>query len=285
MPDEYKEFELCTEVKRRIIHAPSFRDRILHHAIVQVIGDLLEHKFIANTYACIANRGSHKAAEKLHKMMRKGNNKYALQCDISKYFQNVDHDVLKRLIRKTIGDERLLEVLDKLIDGYSPGLPIGSLTSQLFANVYLGELDHYIKDRLRIKYYIRYMDDFVALSSDKQVLVDLLILVEKFITDNLKLQLNKRKTEIKPLSQGIDFVGFRMFKTHVLPRRRNVKAAKLRFRDIAYRYKHGEADFSEAREAVMSFMAYMQHCDGWKTAESRLHDFVLTKTNKELDIK
>ena len=87
------------------------------------------------------------------------------------------------------------------------------------------------------------------------------------------------------MSQGIDFVGFRMFKTHVLPRRRNVKAAKLRFRDIVYRYKRGEADFSEAREAVMSFMAYMQHCDGWKIAESRLHDFVLTKTNKELDIK
>lgn len=216
-------------------------------------------------------------------MMRKHNSKYAMQCDISKYFQNVDHDILKRLIRNTIADEKLLVVLDKLIDGYAPGLPIGSLTSQLFANVYLGELDHYLKDRLRVKHYVRYMDDFVVLSDDKQYLVDLLAMVKIFIETKLKLRLNKKKTEVKPLSQGVDFVGYRLFKNHKLPRRRNVKAAKIRFREVAHRYKHGEATLAEAREVVMSFVAYMHHCDGWKTTESRLNDFVLIKESKGVE--
>ncbi len=144
-----------------------------------------------------------------------------MKCDISKYFDSIDHEILKRIIRKKIGSRGLLWLIDLIIDSYGKGvgIPIGNLTSQLFANIYLNELDHFIKDRLGISYYIRYMDDFVILDTDKERLFELRSLIKEFLGTNLKLKLHSKKSEYFPVIRGIDFLGYVVFRNYILLRK------------------------------------------------------------------
>ena len=287
-PQQYYEFECRTEVKRRIINAPTFRDRIFHHALVRVVKPLFEKKFIFDSYACRDGKGTHAAVQRLQNFMRRasytGERVYILQCDISKYYPSIDHDVLKQIIRRTIKDRRLLEVWDRLIDGFNGdteiGLPIGALTSQLSANIYLNELDHFVKEYIQAKYYLRYMDDFIVVSTDKEYLKKVLADVQWFVECTLKLKLNP-KTRIFPASHGVDFAGYRTFTTHILPRKRNIKAAKLRFKDLSHEFKYGRVDFEGVRARVASFLGYVKHCQAHKTTESTLRWLVLRKGNKK----
>lgn len=168
-PQPYREFLLKSEVKRRIIHAPTFRDRIVHHAIVRIVKPMFEKKFIFDSYAVTVGKGQIKAVKRVQKFLRSGDN-YVLQCDISKYYPSINHEILFSQIQRTIRDKRLLEIWRRLIEGFENGLPIGAYTSQLSANIYLNVLDHFVKECMQWKKYLRYMDDFILIGEDKKQL-------------------------------------------------------------------------------------------------------------------
>jgi retron-type reverse transcriptase len=176
------------EPKKRLISAAPYRDRVVHHALMNILEPILDQHFHSNSYACRKNKGTHKAADRLQQLMK--SNRYVLQCDIQKFFPSIDHEVLKSLFRRLIKDARVLALMDLIVDGsndqpsevlwfdgddlFSPlehrkGLPIGNLTSQWFANWYLNGLDHFITSRLGLGAYVRYCDDFILLNNDKEL--------------------------------------------------------------------------------------------------------------------
>lgn len=231
--NNYTKFERISGYKRRNIEAPSFKDRIIHHAIVQIIEPLFEKKFIYHSYSCRKNKGTHKSADILEKFIRihKRNNKqtYILKADISKFFPSIDHKILWKILESNIKDKKLIKIIKLLTispdNKTNKGIPIGALTSQLFANIYLNILDHYIKDILKIHFYCRYADDFIIIKNNKNILFYYLYIIKNFLYNKLKLYLNP-KTNIFPLKQGIDFCGYRIWSTHRLYRKRIVKSFK-----------------------------------------------------------
>jgi retron-type reverse transcriptase len=213
IPGAYRT-KIIHEPKERVIMiAPFSPDRIIHHCIINVLGEFWSKLFITQTYACIKGRGTHKCMEDIHEALltdKKGT-KYCLKIDIKKFYDNVDHSVLKRIIRYRIADEQMLRLLEKIIDsnGKDKGLPIGNYTSQYFANLYLTYFDHWIKEYLMIKYYYRYMDDIVILNQSKEFLHKLLGKMGLYLGTELKLEI-KHNWQIFPVDvRGIDYVGFK----------------------------------------------------------------------------
>ena len=221
---------IINDSKKRIIRAAPFRDRIVHHALCNILEPIFEKSFIFDSYACRKGKGSHKAIKRLQCFLRvldRFNDKkiFCLKCDITKFFDNIDHNVLKQIIRTKISSPGVLWLTDLIIDSYgeNTGNPIGNLTSQLFANIYLNELDHFIKDRLQVKYYIRYMDDFIILDTDKHRLFELRNLIKDFLQSKLKLQLHPKKSEYFPINKGVDFLGYIVFPNYILLRKSTVQ--------------------------------------------------------------
>lgn len=222
----YRSF-MVDEPKRRLIESARFRDRIVHHALHAVLEPIFDAQFYNHSYACRTGRGSHEAVLVLQNWMKKSPSLYYLKCDIKKYFQSVDREVLFLIISKTIADKRLLDLLERLITtGPSTGIPIGNLTSQLFANLYLNELDQYIKRHHRIKNYIRYMDDFVLLLPSKNDCINMRNQCEDFLNSILKLQLSPHKVQIGQVKNGISFLGFQVFHNRLLLRSANYRRMK-----------------------------------------------------------
>lgn len=212
-PGPYRCFIHC-EPKKRYIQAPPFRDRVVHHALAQVIEPLFDRKFIHHSYACRAWKGTHAAVRYQQTCLRKANAKwdraYVLKADISKYFPSISHRILYRVLQRTIRDKEVLWLCATIIrhgGDNGRGIPVGALTSQLFANVYLDRLDHFLKDQLGVKYYVRYMDDWVVVGPSKAHLHEVLALAKIFLEDELGLLLNP-KTEVFPASHGVDFCGY-----------------------------------------------------------------------------
>ena len=290
-PDPYREFLNITEVKRRIIHAPSFRDRVVHHALANVTRPLFEKKYIFDSYATIKGKGTHKAVYRVQEFLRQAGaawgTVYVLQCDISKYYPNIDHDVLMEQVKRTIRDKDVIWLWEQIISGFTDtgkGLPIGALTSQMAANIYLNVLDHFVKECLQGKYYVRYMDDFILLGPSKEYLWNALADIRWLIECHLKLKLNP-KTGIYPASRGIDFAGYRTFTTHILPRKRNILAAKRRFKTLSHLYSKGLVSMERTKASVMSFLGYVKHCQARRTTISTLSRLVLKKKEDILNGK
>jgi retron-type reverse transcriptase len=281
-PEEYRQFYVY-EPKARLISAPSFRDRVVHHALCQVIEPLFENRFVNETFACRRGRGTNAAMRHAEACSRAAKRKwggyYILKCDISKFFPSVDQDTLKDIVRRTIRDKNVMDLADVIIRSYeSPiqdgkGIPIGALTSQLFANAYLDPLDHFIKEQCREKFYARYMDDFLVLHDEKARLHQLMCQIDEFVHDQLKLNLNPR-TGIFPGKHGIDFCGYRIWPTHIKPRKSTVKRAKRRLRKMARDYKTNAGVLNHARASIQIFLGYIKHCNGWKTTRAALEKAV-----------
>ncbi|MEK7141011.1 MAG: reverse transcriptase/maturase family protein [Patescibacteria group bacterium] len=259
-PGDHRQF-FVYDPKFRSIAAPPFADRVVHHAICTIIEPLFERRFIYDSYACRVDKGAHRGARRLQTFLRKKHAVYALKCDISKFFASIDHAVLCQIIRQTIPDPKLLEILDRIIAGYSPGIPIGNLTSQLFANVYLDQLDHFIKEELRVKYYLRYMDDFILLGENKTVLTKMLAAIRVFLTDKLKLTLHPRKVRLFPSRLGVDFVGYIVFPDHILLRPKNVRRFARKLRKQQKNLASGKITQKEFEARVRSWIAHASHAD------------------------
>lgn len=275
-PAEFRSF-MVAEPKPRQIHAPVFRDRVVHHALVRVIEPLFERRFIHRSCACRKWRGTFFALRQTQRMVGNRKNTHALKADIKGYFPSVNHETLKKVIRKTIGDKKTLWLIDTIIDGGGDGetgIPIGSLTSQLFANIYLDVFDHYVTDELGHGQYIRYMDDFLLFHNDKKELKNIRDVIEEYLFKKLQLRLNHR-TQVFPLSHGVDFCGYRTFRTHTLPRKRNVKRAKSRLKKLADKVNNGDEKLATMRSVVMSFLGYMKHCKGHETTRSVLNIIII----------
>jgi len=225
---KYKVFKKESGNKiREIYKLPFYPDRVVHHCILQVLEEFWKRSLITDTYSTIPGRGPHLCAKKLKKVLSKPkyNYKYCLKLDIKKYYPSIDHNVLKKIIRKKIKDKYTLELLDKIIDS-EKGIPIGNYISQWFGNLYLNPLDHYAKEKLRIKQYYRYCDDIVILAKDKKTLWTWFEKIKKFANTRLKLKI-KNNYQVFPISKrGIDFLGYRFFQGYTLVRKRIIKAFK-----------------------------------------------------------
>ncbi len=272
-PDPYREFVQIGLVKRRVIHAPTYRDRVVHHAIAQVILPVLEPGWIYDSYACRQGKGSHRAVKRLQSFLRKCNepNPYVLQLDISKYYPSIHHGVLLERLSQRIADDGLLSMVERLLYGFSMtgrGIPIGAYTSQIFANVYLDILDHFAKECLCEHFYVRYMDDVVIVGR-KTHLQEIAGEIRWMVEGPLRLKLNP-KSKLFPASRGTDFCGYRTWRYKMRPRKRTVKAARRRFERISARARQHKIPFSEVKGSVTSFLGYMGHCNGRRTAASAL---------------
>ncbi len=212
-PGEYRTKTIYEPKERLIMIAPFFPDRIVHHCIINVLSQHWHHIFTENTYSCIKGRGIHKCMEDVHRALmedEKGT-KYCLKIDIKKFYDNVDHEALKEIVRITIADESMLRLLFKKIDsnGKAKGLPIGNFTSQYLANLYLAYFDHWVNEVLGIRHYFRYMDDIVVLEGSKERLHEILDLFGLYLGAELKVEI-KQNWQIFPVDdRSIDYVGFK----------------------------------------------------------------------------
>jgi retron-type reverse transcriptase len=280
-PGKYRTFTIY-EPKKRMISAAPFRDRVAHHALCNIIEPLFEKKFIYDSYANRKGKGTHKAVARYQRFCRQ--NQFALKCDIQKYFPSIDHKILKTEIRRTIACSETLRLIDLIIDGsneqeviaqYFPGdnlftpferrrgLPIGNLTSQFFANVYLNPLDHFVKEVLGIPYYLRYVDDFVLLGQDKRRLWEIKLEIEKYLA-GLRLRLHPNKCQIHPTQRGLTFLGFRVFPEYRLLPRKNVIRARRRLRQLQARYGSGDIELTDVRRAVHGWNGHAGFADTFR---------------------
>lgn len=281
----YRPFRVY-EPKTRIVMSIPFRDRIVQWSIYKALGPFYDKIFIDDSFACRKGKGSHAAAERLQYWLRQVSRKpkkyYYLKLDISKYFYRVDHDILLNILSIRIKDERLLKLLKKLIDcetqkfglpfGVKPedcpyelwlddvGMPIGNLTSQLFANIYLDQLDKFCKHVLKLHYYVRYMDNVIILSDSKDELHRAKNEIETFLNEVLSLSLNG-KTAIRPTSLGIDFVGYRIWATHRLLKKETARRVIRKVKTYAELVSEGELALSEIDRKMSSYNGMMLYCN------------------------
>ncbi len=297
----YREFIVCDAKKRHIKAAP-FRDRIVHHALYHIIEPIFDRSFIYDSYACRENKGTHKAIKRLQNFLRKvdvHNFIYCLQADISKYFDSIDHQVLLSLIEKKIKDQKVIWLIKEIInsccihkiykslfdpirDSYSEqgkrendrksltgfdfrktGIPIGNLTSQLFANIYLNQLDQFVKHKLKKKYYIRYMDDFLILHPSKQKLHQIKQEVGIFLQKELNLKLHPKKVNIFPTKDGICFLGYRNFINYRLLKKDTVRRFIKRTKVYKKRLGTGLMTQKKFDNSLQSWIAYAQFGNSW----------------------
>lgn len=219
----YQAFNI-SDPKPRNVHKADVRDRLLHHAIYRILYPFSDKTFISDSYSCRINKGTHKALNRFRSFAYKASQNntktcWVLKCDIKKFFANIDHEILIEILEQYISDKNILNLLCKVISSFystcpGVGLPLGNLTSQLFVNIYMNEFDRFIKHKLKIKYYIRYADDFVILSNNRKELENLIFPIGEFLFEKLKLQLHPDKVSIKALNSGIDFLGWINFPKH-----------------------------------------------------------------------
>lgn len=272
------------EPKKRLIMALQFRDRVVQWAVYRLLNPLLDRQFINASYGCRVGKGMHRAVEKLQNWMRAVSRKpgrwYYLKLDISKFFYRIDHEVLLNILRRKIYDERLLWLLGQIINSEDTrfglpagatiesctpeqmladrGVPIGNLTSQMFANLYLNELDQFAKHQLKLHYYIRYMDDIIILYQDKRALHEIKNQIENFVERNLHLNLNQ-KTAIRPVSVGVEFVGFKVYVTHRKLKRRSIKKMKARLLYLKNAFAQDRVSLDDIRRTMNSYCGMMKY--------------------------
>jgi RNA-directed DNA polymerase len=258
-PAPFRCFEIYDPKQRTIAVAP-FRDRVVHHALVNVLEPIWEARFIKDSFATRKEKGVHKAVAQAQVYLRQ--NQWFLKTDVEKFFDSVDHDTLIRIIARTIKCKATLALCDTLVRNAGAnghGLPIGNRTSQFFANVYLHQLDLYIKQTLRVQHYVRYMDDFVLFSDDKTQLLLWKALVEQFLHDTLHLMLKPTATTLNHRNHGLSFLGTRIFTGLIRLRNQNLRRITKRIRAKEHLYYTGrltEVHFLQSMNSYWAMLAY-----------------------------
>ncbi len=215
-----------SDPKPRDIHKATVRDRLLHHAVYRQLYPLFDRTFISDSYSCRLGKGTHRAMNSFRRYAYQASKNHTktlwvLKCDIRKFFASIDHEILFAILRRHISDDRTLVLLQTIIESFcstpgvaQKGLPLGNLTSQLLVNIYMNEFDQFVKHDLKIKYYVRYADDFVVFSHDRESLRKTLPYIEVFLRDTLKLEMHPNKVSIATLASGVDFLGWVHFPNH-----------------------------------------------------------------------
>jgi len=264
----YEEF-YTYDPKRRHIHKASVRDRVVHQAVYRVLYPIFDTHFIYDSYSSRKDRGTHLGVERAYSACRKvsknWNKKvYVLKCDVRKFFDSIDHSILRGLIDKKISNRDGMGLIDLLFQSFEKergkGLPLGNVTSQLFANIYFNEFDQFAKHTLKIKYYFRYCDDFIIIHEDREYLLELIGKIQIFLSGKLKLNLHPNKVEIRSVRQGIDFLGYVIVPHMVLLRTRTKKRI---VRKIQMNYEKLQTDIisKETFKSVLtSYLGVVSHC-------------------------
>lgn len=277
----YKSFYVRDPKVRHIAKA-CVRDRVVHHLVTNVLEEIFDPTFYAHSYSCRKDKGTHKAVEAFVSMARKVSHNntsrcFVLKCDIKKFFATVDHDVLTESLEERIKDKDFLWLLDEIINSFrseytvelfSPkGMPIGNLTSQLFANIYLNSLDIFMKNELKLKYYIRYADDFVILSDNLEDLNKLLPKIAGFTEKNLKMSLHPNKIKICNYYLGIDFLGYIVFPNFIIPRTKTKRRILRKLEQKIKQFQNSGTTAESLNQTLQSYLGYLQHANAYKLSE------------------
>ena len=280
-PGAYRTFEII-EPKRRMISAAPYRDRVVHHALCNVIVPLFEATYIHDSYANRLGFGTHRALRRFTHFAR--SDRYVLQCDLKKYFPSVDHEILKTILRRKLKCPDTLWLIDTLIDNSNDqelvvhhfsdddlltsldrrhGLPIGNLTSQFFANVYLNGFDHFVKEQLKAAKYLRYVDDFALFSNDRTFLSEAQLAIEDYLA-TLRLKIHPIKSQLFETRHGASFLGFRVLSDRIRVRANNLHRAKQRIRRLQSSYLQGQTSLQQLQHSFQSWQAHASHGDTWQ---------------------
>jgi RNA-directed DNA polymerase len=283
----YQAFKI-NDPKPRDIHKASVRDRLLHHAIYRILYLFFDRTFIADSYSCRNNKGTHKAINRFREYaykVSKNNTEtcWILKCDIRKFFSNIDHEILTNILREYIPDKDIIWLLENVIESFtspqftsprpSPkgrggvtnvGLPLGNLTSQLFVNIYMNKFDQFVKHKLKAQYYIRYADDFVIFLEDREWLEKQIPIIRNFLDNELKLELHPDKVSIETLASGIVFLSFLSFFDHRILRTKTKRRMMKRIsgkRELLNKDLISEKSFNQS---LQSYLGVLKHCNGYK---------------------
>src|SRR3989344_2446084 len=274
----YKSFYI-RDPKVRHISKACVKDRVVHHLASRLLEKIFDSTFYTHSYSCRREKGTLKAIEAFIRFSRKASKNntfplFALKCDIKKFFANVDHEILIKLLNKRIQDEDFLWLLKEIVSSFSSefttdlkfpkGMPIGNLTSQLFANIYLDPLDRYIKHELKVEYYIRYADDFIILSESREYLEGLITSIKEFLNSKLTLSLHPQKIEIKNYYLGVDFLGYVIFPHFVLPRTKTKRRIFKKIYQKVQLYKMNKISSGLLNQSVQSYLGYLGHANAYR---------------------
>lgn len=280
-PGDYRHFTIY-EPKRRLISAAPYRDRVVHHAIHNVLKPIFDPTFIHDSYATRKGKGTHAAIDRFQRFAQIS--PYVLKCDIRQYFPSIDHEILMRLIERKIACSPTLELIGKILNSHvSPvapslpparwGIPIGNLTSQFFANIYLNGLDHFIKEQLGCRHYLRYMDDFVVFHGDKAFLWDVKGRIVEYLK-TLKLELHDGKCRIFKTARGMPFLGLVVFPQRRRIKRENYLRYRRRLKGLQKSYQKGAIGLTGIRQSVCAWIGHAKHADTVRLRTFLLGDYV-----------
>lgn len=275
--------------KQRHIHKATVRDRILHHALYAVLNPIFEPTFIPTSFSCRVGKGTHKGVQAVARMVRRVTHNgtrpgFVLKCDVRKFFFRIDRTILFSMLAKKMQDPDTLWLLGEVINGLpsldpdgaaDKGLPIGNLTSQLFANVYLNAFDQFVKGELKVKHYARYTDDFVIIAEDAAYLEGLLPRIRSFLETELALQLHPQKTTIRKLGQGVDFLGYVIFPHHTVLRTRTKERMFRKLRQKSREYHAGEIDREKLEQSLQSYLGVLSHANAYRLSQDLENQFRL----------
>lgn len=290
----YTDFYI-SDPKRRHIHKAQVRDRVLHHAIMGILYPLYEKTFIHNSFSCRIGKGTHKGVEALRGMLYKASknntrNVYILKCDIEKFFDSINHEILLSVLSSRIKDQELMNLLTEVVGSFTSyrstlfdrcGVPIGNLTSQLFANVYMDMFDQFMKHELKVKYYARYTDDFVIVSESKEYLLYLLPQIQLFLREKLRVQIHPKKVTITRSGRGIDYLGYVLFPHFTLVRKRTQKRALRKINEKILLYKRDEISEDKVHATLMSYLGVLSHADAHRFSEKLKNDYFFNVGNTD----
>ncbi len=280
-PQGYSQFYV-RDPKTRIIHKAQVVDRIVHHIVSDQLEKIFEPTFIFHSYACRKNKGTHKGVLALQKMAVSASrnntrNCWVLKCDVKKFFASMNHKILLKILSRKIKDRDFLDLLRKIIGSFysdrtvdltdKKGVPIGNLTSQFFSNVYLDELDQFVKNNLRVKHYVRYADDFVFISDSREYLLSLISPVQQFLKKELDLELHPGKIIIGKFRSGVDFLGYIIFPKHILPRTSTKRRLMRRIRNKVLDFKAGKITEESLNQTIQSYFGFLMHANAYKFKE------------------
>lgn len=268
---KYTAFSIC-DPKLRKIHKATVKDRVLHHATFRILYLIFDKNFIFDSYSCRIGKGTHRAILRLEKFARKvsknnHSNIFALKCDIKKFFDSVDQDILLEIIKNKIDNSDALLLLEIIIKSFkkenNKGLPLGNVTSQLFANIYMNELDQFMKHKLKTKYYLRYSDDFIILNEDVDYLKGLVLEIEKFLDEKLDLKLHEDKIITTTYRQGVDFLGYIVKPHYRILRTKTKKRIIRKIKDKHIVFKKGVISQDSFECSLQSYLGILKHCSGF----------------------
>lgn len=285
---------ILRDPKTRKISKSDFRDRIVHHALCNIIEPLFEKRFIYDSYANRLGKGTLKAIQRFDVFKRKVShnftrNTFVLKADIRHYFEAVDHDILLSILQHTIKDERVLWLIKIILNNYynkeqGKGMPLGNLTSQFLANVYLNELDQFVKHALKAKYYIRYVDDFVILDSSPAQLWEYQRRIGLFLQEQLTLRLHPDKSRIIPFQRGTEFLGLKIFPRHKRIKQKNLRKFYQKLQSLYEEYGEGNVPYDNIYDFLEGWVAYAKQANTYRLRQKILTD-VEQKFPQEISTK